>query len=94
MYGLGAAYFVDTIRYHRPVFRVLNFLKPKFKSIQRTIWKYDQGNFNELRNSLTNFNLNCLYDSDIDSYADVITNNVNLYIPGKRLMSIHKNRPG
>ena len=56
--------------HHCPVFGVFNFLKPEFKNTKRTIWKYDKGNYNELRNSLTNFNWTSLYDSDIGSYAE------------------------
>ena len=87
--GVGEPYLDQTIRYHCPAFGVFNFLKPKYRNIQRTIWKYDLGNYNELRNSLTNINWNSLYDSDIDCYAEkitnAITNNANIYIPSRKV---------
>ena len=36
------------------------------KDFQRSTWKYDQGYYNELRVSLTNFNRNRLYDKDTE----------------------------
>ena len=40
--------------YHRPIFAVFNFLKPKYKTFKRTIWKYEQGDYNKLRDTLEN----------------------------------------
>ena len=73
----------------RAVFGVFNFLKPKYRNIQQTIWKYDLGNYNELRNSFTNFNWNSFFDSDIDCYAEkntnIIMNNANIYVPSRKV---------
>ena len=77
------------MRYHCPVFRVFNFLKPKVENIHRTIWKYEQGNYNELRNSFANFNLDYLKDSDINIYAgnvaDTISEFALKFIPNKKV---------
>ena len=85
--GVGEPCLDLTMRYHCPVFGVFNFLKPKFKNIKRTIWKYDQGDYNELRNSLTNFNWDSIHDSNINNYAEniarVITDNASRVIPSK-----------
>ena len=46
-----------SMRYHCPIFGVLNFLKPKVKNFKRIIWKYmyDQGDYNQLRHNLAIF---------------------------------------
>ena len=79
-----------TMRYHCLVFGVFNFLKPKFKNIKRTIRKYDQGDYNELRNSLTNYNWNSIHVSNINTYAEniacVITDNASRVIPSKTVI--------
>ena len=54
--GVGEPCLGLTMRYHCPIFGVFNFLKPNVKNIHRTIWKYELGNYNELRNSFANFN--------------------------------------
>ena len=76
-----------TMRYHCPVFGVFNFIKPKLKHIQRTIWKYDQGDYNQLRACLANFNWCTIIDDDIDNYAgnfaNVITYKTRMFIPSK-----------
>ena len=78
------------MHYHCPVFGVFNFLKPKFKNIKRTIWKYVQGDYNELRNSLTNFNWDSIHDSNINTYAEniacIITDNASRVIPSKTVI--------
>ena len=54
------------------------------------MWKYDQGDYNELRNSLTNFNWDSIHDSNINTYAEniacVITDNASRVIPSKTVI--------
>ena len=57
------------IRYHCPVFGILNFSKPKRKSFTRHIWRYDQGNYNLLREKISNADWLALQDDDINAYA-------------------------
>ena len=47
--GIGEPCLDSHVRYHCPVFAVLNFLKPRHKSIRRTIWKYDKGSYYDFR---------------------------------------------
>ena len=47
--GVGDPFLCQEIRYHCPVFGILNFSKPKRKSFTRHIWRYDQGNYNLLK---------------------------------------------
>ena len=53
--GVGEPCLGLSVRYHCPVFGVFNFFKPRLKTIQRTIWKYDQGDYNQLRGCLADF---------------------------------------
>ena len=85
--GVGEPCLGLSVRYHCPVFGVFNFFKPRFKNIQRTIWNYDQGDYNQLRACLASFDWHSVHDNDIDIYAEnlasVITDKVRLYIPSK-----------
>ena len=85
--GVGEPCLGLNMRYHCPVFGVFNFLKPRFKNIKRTVWKYDQGNYNELRASFTHFDWSSTHDSNINTYAakiaDVITDNASKFVPWK-----------
>ena len=78
------------MHYHCPVFGVFNFLKPKTKSIDRTIWKYELGNYNELRNSFANFDWDSTNDNNINIYAenlaDTISENSLKFIPKKKII--------
>ena len=94
--GVGEPCLSLTIRYHCPIFGVFNFLKPKVKSIHRTIWKYEQRHYNELRNGFANFNLDSLKDSDINIYAENVSDTISEYalkfIPNKKV-SINPQEP-
>ena len=74
--GVGEPFLSQDVRFHCPVFGILNFSKPKSKSFTRHIWSYDRGDFNLLREkaSLTDWNL--LKNEDIDTYACNITNHI------------------
>ena len=82
--GVGEPCLDLSMRYHCPVFGVFNFIKPKLKHIQRTIWKYDQGDYNQLRACLANFNWRTIIDDNIDNYAgnfaNVITSKTRMFI--------------
>ena len=71
--GVGIPVLENSIRYHCPIFSVLNFLKPKHNSYRRIIWKYDLGDYNALRNYFNNINWDELKSNDIDIYAQNIT---------------------
>ena len=60
------------MRYHSPVYSVFNFIKPKCKCFDRTIWKYDQGDYENLRRNHV-FDWNSISDNNIDIYADNLT---------------------
>ena len=58
--GVGEPCLDNHVCYHCPVFGVFNFIKPKHKSFNRTIWLYDVGNYDDFRLELTNFDWNAL----------------------------------
>ena len=84
--GVGEPCLDLTMRYHCRVFGVFNFIKPKLKQIQRTIWRFDQGDYNHLRACLANFNRRTIIDN-IDNYAgnfaNVIMSKIRMFIPSK-----------
>ena len=51
--GVGDTFFHQDIRYYCPAFGILNFSKPKRKSFSRRIWRCKQGNYNLLREKVS-----------------------------------------
>ena len=47
--GVGDPFLQQAIRYHCPTFALFNIRKPKLKTYTRKIYKYDQGNYDLLR---------------------------------------------
>ena len=43
--GVGDPFLTQEVRYHCPVYAVLNFSKPRSKSFVRRTWSYDQANY-------------------------------------------------
>ena len=68
--GVGDPFLHQDIRYHCPVFGVFNFRKPKCLSFKRRIWKYDDGNYEMLRQKASATNWNDFQNNDIDTYCE------------------------
>ena len=87
--GVGEPCLDLSIRYHCPIFGVFNFLKPKYKSIKRKIWQYQNGNYDQLRQNLSEIDWDSNYSDDPDKYAESITyiiiENVSNTIPNKTI---------
>ena len=77
------------IRYHCPVFCVLNFNKQKTHVFKRNIWLFDQGDYQSLSNELRNTNWEIFKDADINKYAKNVTahlmNISSKHIPNKTI---------
>ena len=71
--GVGNPFLNQEIRFHCPVFGILNFTKPKVKSYTLHTLSYDQGDCNLLREKAADTNLNILSDPDINIHAKNIT---------------------
>ena len=69
MFGVGEPFLMQDIRYHCPVYSIFSLKKPVTKSFQRKIWLYEKGNYDELRNKVSEFDWNNVYNEDINQYA-------------------------
>ena len=85
--GVGEPFLQQEIRYHCPVFGILNFSKPKRKSYIRQVWFFDRGNYALLRNEIALTDWAALESQNIDTFAQNITEHVislsKAYIPNK-----------
>ena len=87
--GVADSFLNQEHRYHCPIFGIYNFSKPKSKSFTRHIWKYDQGDYNLLRNKAAFTDWVSLEDNDINTHANNVTDYIlsisKLYIPNKNI---------
>ena len=87
--GAGDAFLDQNLRYHCPTYAVFNFDKPKYQCYKRKIWKYDDGDYGQLRQLIQEFNLQSLKNEDINVYAENVTNKIlelcELAIPNKTI---------
>ena len=74
--GVGDPFLSQDLRYHCPVFAVLNFSKPRGKSYVRTTWSYDRGDYNLLKQKASLTDWESFYDTDINKHALGITNHI------------------
>ncbi|MES9883011.1 MAG: reverse transcriptase family protein [Sedimenticola sp.] len=85
--GTGDPFLPQETRYHCPIYGLLKFCKPKFKSFQRKIWQYDLGDYDLLRRDTSAFNWSDLQSRNIDEYAYNITSKIielaSSHIPNK-----------
>ena len=79
---MGDRFLNQELRYHCPVYGILKFSKPKFKTFLRHVWYYDRGNFNLLREKATTMDWESLQDNDINVYADNINTAINSIASG------------
>ena len=69
--AVGDPFLNQEIRFHCPVFGILNFTKPKTKSYTRHTWSYDRGDYNLLREKAADTNWNILSDPDINIHTKI-----------------------
>ena len=74
--GVGDPFLSQDLRYHCPVFGVLNFSKPRGKSYVRTTWSYNRGDYNLLKQKASLTDWESFYDTDINKHAMGITNHI------------------
>ena len=74
--GVGEPFLLQDVRYHCPVFVNLTFKKEKLVNITREIWLYNQGDFNLLRQQVSNYDWNSVNSNDVNCYAQYFTNTV------------------
>ena len=74
--GVGDPFLNQPIKYHCPVYGIFKFSKPKRQSFQRFVWRYEQGNYNLLRQKAASFNWNTLKHQDINVYAKALVDKI------------------
>ena len=72
--GVAEPFFDQNVRYHCPIYGFFKFVKPKSLTYTRKIWKYDQGDYELLKQSITDTNWNALNNGNTDNYATDFTN--------------------
>ena len=76
------------MRYHCPVYGVFNFIKPKYKCSDRTVWKYNERDYENLRCNHV-FDWNSIFHNNVDKYAvnltEVLSNVAKLFILNKKV---------
>lgn len=87
--GVGEPLLEQNIRYHCPIFSVLNFVKNTTPTYERHIYLYDKGDYKTLSRELTETDWNSIKSNDIDIYAANITEKiidlVNKHVPNKNI---------
>ncbi len=76
MSGVGDPFLDQTVRYHCPIYAILDFQKPRFNSFPRKIYLYEQGDYNMLRQMANDTDWNNTINNDINIYADNITQKI------------------
>ena len=94
--GVGDPFLDQSVRYHYPVYFVLNDHKPPTQISTRHIWLYDRGDYQSYARYLHEPNWELLKNNDIDAYAknviDRITALAKQHIPNK-IIKIRQSDP-
>ena len=84
---VGDPFLSQDIRFHCPVFGILNFSKAKARSFERHEWLYNQGDYDPLREKASTTDWESFKSPNIDLYAEGITKRIkeisNECIPNK-----------
>ena len=93
---VGEPFLEQNVRYHCPIYCVLNFIKAVSPCFKRKIYLFDRGDYQTFSNDLTDTNWNSLKSNDIDTYAENITDRItfltNKHIPNK-MITVRKTDP-
>ncbi|MES9994358.1 MAG: reverse transcriptase family protein [Candidatus Thiodiazotropha sp.] len=94
--GVGQPILDQNIRYHCPVYCILNFDKPITPIYSRHIWLYDRGDYLSLSRDLDNTDWSALKSDDIDTYTNNVTERITelakKHIPNKDI-KVRKSDP-
>ena len=92
--GVGEPCLEQTVRYHCPIFCVLDFKKVITTVFTRQAWLYDKGEYDALREEISNFDWQSLKHQDIytKNVTDFIVNTSKKHIPNK-IVKIRKSDP-
>ena len=94
--GVGEPFLEQNVRYHCPIYCVLNFNKPVSPCFKRKIYLFDRSDYQTFSNDLMDTDWNSLKRNDIDTYAEHITDQItfltNKHIPNK-MITVRKTDP-
>ena len=75
--GVADPFIPDLIRYHCPIYLILDLQKPKPHNFCRTVWQYDAGRYDDYRDNLNSVNWNTILSSNsVDVIADEISKTI------------------
>ncbi len=87
--GVADPFLNQEQRYHCPIFALFKFKKPKIKTFTRTIWLYEQGNYDELRQKVIETDWTTCFDEDIsihtNNFIDTLRNTMKQCITNKKV---------
>ena len=87
--GVGEPFLDQNVRYHCPVYFVLNFHKNLAPAFYRHIMLFDRGDYQSLSRDIRETDWESLKSNDIDIYASNITNRISeladKHIPNKKV---------
>ena len=64
----------NLIRYHCPIICIFKFKRHVVKPFRRKVWLYEQGNYDNFRQKVHDFDWITTHDDDLNSYAEKFTN--------------------
>ena len=66
-------YLNQNVRYHCPVLSVFNFQKPRFKTFERKVWRYDNADYDLLREKAAQVNWTEFEENSVDEFnSDIL----------------------
>ena len=74
--GVGDPFLEHNIRFHCPIYFVLNFRKIVTPVLRRHIWLYDRGDYQAFSQNIIETNWESLKNNDIDIYATNLTDKI------------------
>ena len=87
--GVGEPFLEQNVRYHCPIYCVLNFNKTKTSIYTRKIFLYNRGNYGAFKDDLQRTDWDFLKDGNVDIYASNFTDKIleltNKHIPNKTI---------
>ena len=94
--GVSDPFLDQPVRYHCPIFGILNIAKPKCKTHKRRVWIYNKGNFELLRRDLNFTDWTNIQDDNLNIWVDKLTKHIihlaEKHIPN-RVITINPNEP-
>ena len=89
---VGYPFLKQEVRYHCPIFGILNFTKPNRKSYLCHTWSYDRGDYNLLGEKASTTNWERIYYEDVQNITEHIIDISKACIPN-RLTQIRPDEP-